>query len=134
MALAANAALYAGRIHDTRKDVKPKGILRLISLADGKKLSDTVMDCPPAYDGLAVVEGKVYVTLENGAWFKSRRWPVTHCRSRLPSGTCAARSRSASGTYWLLPAFEPCRKWDADLLGAVGLAMRPGPVRSWFPP
>ena len=42
------------------------------------------------------------------AWFKSRRWPVTHCRSRLPSGTCAARSRSASGTYWLLPAFEPC--------------------------
>ena len=29
-------------------------------------------------------------------------------RSRLPSGTNAARSRSASGTYPVLPAFEPC--------------------------
>ena len=37
----------------------------------------------------------------------------TLSRSRLPNGTSMAESRSASGTYWLQPANEPCLRLKA---------------------
>ena len=43
------------------------------------------------------------------AWFRTWCWQVTGSRSRLPSGTLPRQSRSASGTYRLLPTAEPCR-------------------------
>ncbi|MBM3891693.1 MAG: hypothetical protein FJ388_21475, partial [Verrucomicrobia bacterium] len=66
IALTANAVVYAGRDTQTGED-KPTGFLRLVSLADGKKLAELPLDAPPTYDGLAIANGRVYVSLQNGA-------------------------------------------------------------------
>ncbi len=65
LALAANAALFASRTKDA-KSGEPRGLLRLVSLADGKKLAEAPLDAPPTYDGLAIAGAKAYVSLENG--------------------------------------------------------------------
>jgi outer membrane protein assembly factor BamB len=62
--LASNAALYAGSIY-TRNQPE-KGFVRLLSLSDGKQISETVLPSPPVFDGMAVAGGKVYLSLRNG--------------------------------------------------------------------
>jgi hypothetical protein len=49
------------------------------------------------------------------AWFRKASWRVPGGRSRLPSGTLQDRSRSASGTYLLVPEFEPGRSFPLPL-------------------
>jgi hypothetical protein len=41
----------------------PKGELCVLSTTDGQKLSTVPLPAPPAYDGIAVANGNVYVTL-----------------------------------------------------------------------
>jgi hypothetical protein len=68
LVLAANAALYAGRKSGNAGFETPaeKSFLCAFSLADGKKHSEITLDCPPIYDGLAVAEEKVFLSLQNG--------------------------------------------------------------------
>jgi outer membrane protein assembly factor BamB len=64
LALAANVAVYAGRITNTPK---AKGFVCLISLLDGSKSAEISLEQPPTYDGIAIAGGKVYVSLLDGS-------------------------------------------------------------------
>jgi hypothetical protein len=55
----------AGRVCDPKSD-RPRGFLWTVSLEDGKKRIDLPLDAPPAYDGVAVANGRIYLSLENG--------------------------------------------------------------------
>ena len=63
--LAANAAVYAGRVRDTKKNTETY-FLNLVSLADGKKIAESALECAIAYDGVVVAGEKVFVSLQNG--------------------------------------------------------------------
>jgi outer membrane protein assembly factor BamB len=63
ISLATNVAVYAGRINSGSK---PKGFVCLVSLVDGSKVCEISLDQPPAYDGIALAGGKVYVSLQDG--------------------------------------------------------------------
>jgi hypothetical protein len=65
MALCANGLLAAGRVCDP-KSGKPRGFLWVVSLADGKKQAEYALDSPPVYDGVAVANARVYVSLQSG--------------------------------------------------------------------
>ncbi len=42
------------------------GVLMLMSSADGKKLSEQPLSAVPVWDGMAVANGKLLLSLENG--------------------------------------------------------------------
>jgi hypothetical protein len=65
VALAGSAVIYAGRVA-ARDGGKPTGFLQVVSAADGKKLAEFTLDAPPTFDGLAVAQGKVFVSLQDG--------------------------------------------------------------------
>jgi len=65
LALAANAVVYAGRIDDAKAG-KTSNFIRIVSLVDGKKLAEIPLDSPPTYDGIAVADGKIFISLQNG--------------------------------------------------------------------
>jgi len=65
VALTGNAVLYAGR--DTQaSDPAQTGFLWVASLADGTKLAVYNLRAIPTYDGVAVANGHVYVSLQDG--------------------------------------------------------------------
>jgi outer membrane protein assembly factor BamB len=66
MALAGNALVVAGH-RRSRAGEMPAGWLSVLSLADGKRAADFDLDVMPAYDGLAVANGRVYVSLRDGS-------------------------------------------------------------------
>ena len=43
------------------------GRLLAVSAKDGRKLSETAMDCPPVFDGMIAAAGRLFVSLENGS-------------------------------------------------------------------
>jgi outer membrane protein assembly factor BamB len=59
--LAADSAVFAGV--DTRTF---KSFLLIAARADGKVLQDVALDARPVYDGLAVADGHIYVSLRDG--------------------------------------------------------------------
>ena len=65
IALAPEAALFAGRT--TGADGKLAGFLAMFAAADGKKLAELPLWAPPTYDGLAIANGRVYVSLQDGS-------------------------------------------------------------------
>jgi hypothetical protein len=66
LALAANAAVYAGRIRDAAAG-KPQGFLLVASSADGKKLAELPLASPPAFAGLALAGDRIFVALQDGS-------------------------------------------------------------------
>jgi outer membrane protein assembly factor BamB len=65
IALAANAVVFAGRTKDTATNTY-RGLLWMVSSADGKVFAEIPLDAPPTYDGLAIAGEKVYVSLQDG--------------------------------------------------------------------
>ena len=65
MALTRNVVLVAGRNELTRGG-HATGFLRVVSMADGKRIAEFPLDAAPAHDGLAVAGGRVYLSLRNG--------------------------------------------------------------------
>jgi hypothetical protein len=65
IALAPEAALFAGRT--TGAEGKLAGFLAMLAAADGKKLAELPLSAPPTYDGLAIANGRVYVSLQDGS-------------------------------------------------------------------
>jgi hypothetical protein len=65
MALAGNVAIFA-RLR-RGDDGKPAGALSIFSIADGRRLAEFPLDSPPAYDGLAVANGRLFLSLEDGS-------------------------------------------------------------------
>lgn len=64
IALAGNAVVYAGR--NTETPAKPTGFLWIQSLTDGKRQFELALDAPPTYDGLALANGRIFLSLQNG--------------------------------------------------------------------
>jgi hypothetical protein len=65
MAVAADALLLAGRI------VEPKtgavsGFVLLADLQNGKTLTETPLESPPVYQGIALTGDRLYLALQNG--------------------------------------------------------------------
>jgi outer membrane protein assembly factor BamB len=69
MAVTGNAVLYAGPVYTYCDSSKFAGsFLWIKSAADGKKQQPTIkLDSPPAYDGLAVAGGRVYLSQQDGS-------------------------------------------------------------------
>lgn len=65
MVLTADTVLYAGRVTDA-KTMKATGFFWIVSAATGDKIAEFQLDCPPACDGLAVADGRIYLSLTNG--------------------------------------------------------------------
>ena len=66
MVLSRGAVLLAGRFTRTRADGQD-GFLWVLSSADGTRTAEFPLDAVPAYDGIAVANGRVYVSLRNGS-------------------------------------------------------------------
>jgi len=66
MALCANGLVVAGRVCDAKSD-ESRGFLWIVLLDDGTKRFEYPLDSPPAYDGLIVADGRVYLSLEDGS-------------------------------------------------------------------
>jgi outer membrane protein assembly factor BamB len=68
MALTGNAALFAGSVFNGYQGGRYDGsFLWLKSAVDGKKQQATIkLDARPAWDGLAVADGRVFLALQNG--------------------------------------------------------------------
>jgi outer membrane protein assembly factor BamB len=69
MAVAGNAVLYAGSVHPGNYSDKYAGSFVWIkSAADGKKLQPSIkLEVVPAYEGLAVAGGRVYLAQQDGS-------------------------------------------------------------------
>lgn len=65
MVLTADAVLYAGRINYP-KTGKATAFFWIVSAETGDKIAEFPLDCPPACDGLAVADGRIYLSLTNG--------------------------------------------------------------------
>ncbi len=65
MAVAAGAAVYAGRAPGA--DGKAAGFLHIFAATDGKQSAQFTLDAEPTYDGLAVANGRIIMTLQNGS-------------------------------------------------------------------
>lgn len=61
VALGAERIVAAGKVGD-----KPGGFAWVLDPKDGKILGETALPAPPVYDGLALTEGRVYLTLQDG--------------------------------------------------------------------
>lgn len=77
MAMAGDVIFVAGRPlsfapdHPVEKFQKSHagelgGVMQAISATDGRKLAEYKLDAPPAWDGMAVADGRVYLSTENG--------------------------------------------------------------------
>ncbi len=71
IALAGNVALLAGRVRPaqdaiTSGDAPPHGFLWVKSRDAGKPVTEFTLDAVPAYDGLAVADRRVYVSMQDG--------------------------------------------------------------------
>jgi len=66
IALAGNAALFAGSVKDAAPD-KPSGFLWIASAADGKKLAEFPLGSPPTFAGIAVAADRIFVSLQDGS-------------------------------------------------------------------
>jgi outer membrane protein assembly factor BamB len=64
IAMAKDKVVLAGRIKGPTP--KKSGFLWMLDMKDGKKLFDMPLECPPAYDGLANAQERVYLSLEDG--------------------------------------------------------------------
>lgn len=64
IALASNAAALAGRTADSQG--KPAGFLAVLAAANGQKLSGIPLASPPTYDGLAIAQQRVFISLQDG--------------------------------------------------------------------
>lgn len=65
LALAGNAMLRAGR--DTAATGKAQQyFLNIVALDDGRTLGEFKLDAPPTYDGLAIANNRVLLSLQNG--------------------------------------------------------------------
>jgi len=42
------------------------GLLRVVSAADGRKLAEYKLETPPAWDGMAAAEGRLYISMRDG--------------------------------------------------------------------
>jgi hypothetical protein len=40
--------------------------LWVVSAGDGKKLAEYYLDSPPVFDGMAIIDGRLYLSLKNG--------------------------------------------------------------------
>jgi outer membrane protein assembly factor BamB len=58
--------ICAGRVKPRDKQMPQSYFLRFVSLADGKVLKKISLEAPPAYDGLVLARGKIYLQLQNG--------------------------------------------------------------------
>jgi hypothetical protein len=65
MALCANGLLLAGRVCDPKSN-ESRGFLWIVSLEDGSKRAEYALNAPPAQDGLAVADQRVFLALEDG--------------------------------------------------------------------
>ena len=61
-------ALFAGPVYAYCDATRPAGnFLWLNATANGKELQPTIkLDAPPAFDGMAVAGGRVYLALQDG--------------------------------------------------------------------
>ncbi len=66
LGLAANAAVYAGRIRGAAAD-KARGFLLVVSSADGKKLAELALAAPPTFEGVAIAGERIFVSLQDGS-------------------------------------------------------------------
>jgi hypothetical protein len=66
MALAGNAAIFAGRVKGAAAD-KSGGFLWIASAADGKKLAELPLSAPPTFAGIAVAADRIFVSLQDGS-------------------------------------------------------------------
>ncbi|MBM4039130.1 MAG: hypothetical protein FJ290_11520 [Planctomycetes bacterium] len=66
MALAGNAAIFAGRVKGAAPD-KPSGFLWIASATDGKKLAEFLLSAPPTFAGIAVAADRIFVSLQDGS-------------------------------------------------------------------
>jgi outer membrane protein assembly factor BamB len=65
IALAPNAAVFAGRTVDPQG--KFAGFLSVLAAADGQQLSQFSLASPPTFDGLAIAQQRVFVSLQDGS-------------------------------------------------------------------
>jgi outer membrane protein assembly factor BamB len=65
LVMTADAAVYAGRTTEP-KTRKVTAFFWVVSLASGGKIAEFPLECPPACDGLAVAEERVFLSLTNG--------------------------------------------------------------------
>ena len=65
LALTKNLAVYACR-SSRRYSPNSTSSLHLVDLADGKRVGAVPLASVPTYDGLAIADGRVYVSLRNG--------------------------------------------------------------------
>lgn len=65
MALCADGLLLAGKVCDPKTE-GTSGFLCAVSLADGKRIVEQALDFPPAYDGLAMANNRVYLSDQAG--------------------------------------------------------------------
>jgi len=42
------------------------GLMWALNKADGKKIAEYRLDCPPVFDGLIAAKGKLYMSLKDG--------------------------------------------------------------------
>lgn len=61
VALGAERVVAAGTVND-----KPGGFAWVLDAKDGRVLGETALPAAPVYDGLALTEGRVYLTLQDG--------------------------------------------------------------------
>ena len=54
-------------VHQYGKPIEEKGVLMLVSAASGDIVSRMELDAPPVFDGLAVAQGKLYVSCDDGS-------------------------------------------------------------------
>lgn len=63
---AANALIAAGTVMDYDMSSPPKGMLWLTSAETGERMAELPLSASPAYGGLALAKGRIYVSLEDG--------------------------------------------------------------------
>jgi outer membrane protein assembly factor BamB len=67
LVLASNAAVYACSMPEVQDGkARWKGFLHVVSMTDGKKVMEVPLGSPPARDGVAVAEKRLFVSLRNG--------------------------------------------------------------------
>ena len=62
-----NGLLAAGTLWDFDLNGPRRGVLRLLSGETGKNQAEANLSAPPAYNGIAVARGRVYVALQDGS-------------------------------------------------------------------
>ncbi|HPD13520.1 MAG TPA: PQQ-binding-like beta-propeller repeat protein [Planctomycetota bacterium] len=66
LGLAANAAIYAGRLRSGAEG-RAAGFLLVLSAADGRKRAEFALAAPPTFEGIAVAGDRLFVALQDGS-------------------------------------------------------------------